>query len=66
MAAPQYPRVAQALKFAKDVVKGKVPACRYVVLACQRHLDDLAASKEAKYPYRFNAAQAGKSSRLSS
>ncbi|AZY48849.1 terminase large subunit [Bordetella avium] len=60
MAAPQYPRVAQALKFAKDVVKGKVPACRYVVLACQRHLDDLAASKSAKFPYRFNAAEAEK------
>jgi len=60
MAAPQYPRVAQALKFAKDVVKGRVPACRYVMLACQRHLDDLAASKSAKYPYRFNAAEAEK------
>lgn len=60
MAAPQYPRVARALKFAKDVVKGKVPACRYVVLACQRHLDDLAASKAASYAYRFNAAEAEK------
>ena len=27
--------------YAKAVVTGKIPCCRYVKLACQRHLDDL-------------------------
>jgi phage terminase large subunit-like protein len=56
----QYPGVAQANKFARDVAKGKIPACRWVILACQRHLDDLAASKAAGYKYRFDAEKAEK------
>jgi phage terminase large subunit-like protein len=55
-----YPRVEQANKYAQDVVKGKVPACRYVKLACQRHLDDLAASRKASYKYKFDPAAAEK------
>lgn len=53
MAKGDYPAYEQALKFAHDVVRGKIPACRYIVLACQRHLDDLEASRRADYPYRF-------------
>lgn len=46
--------------YARDVVAGKVPACRYVKLACQRHLDDLKASRKKAYPYVFDAAAANK------
>lgn len=53
MAKGDYPACEQALKFAHDVIRGKIPACRYVVLACQRHLDDLESSRRADYPYRF-------------
>ncbi len=28
-------------QYAKDVVEGRIPSCRYVKLACQRHLKDL-------------------------
>lgn len=54
----KYPAVEEAKKFAKAVVAGKIPACRYVVLACQRHLDDLERAKEKSYPYKFDAQEA--------
>lgn len=56
--------VAVALKFARDVVRGRVPAGRYVVQACQRHLDDLERSKRRDFPYKFSAAAAEKKIRL--
>ena len=54
----KYPAVDAALKFAKDVVKGKIPACRYVVLACQRHLDDLDRARDSDFPYKFDPKEA--------
>lgn len=56
----KYPAVDAANKFAKAVVAGKIPACRYVKQACQRHLDDLLASKSKTYPYEFDAKEAQK------
>jgi phage terminase large subunit-like protein len=44
-----YAKIAQ--KYAQDVVSGKEPACLYVKLACQRHLDDL---KRTDWQYAFN------------
>ena len=46
--------VNKANKYARDIVSEKIPACRYVRLACQRHLDDLEKSKSPDYPYKFN------------
>lgn len=54
----KYPRVEQAAKYARDVVGARILACRWVKLACQRHLDDLAASRKRTYPYKFDAAEA--------
>jgi phage terminase large subunit-like protein len=62
--AAKYPRVERALRYARQVVAGKIPACRYVRLACQRHLDDLAASRSSKFKYRFDAAKAEKKLKL--
>ncbi|WP_445621332.1 terminase large subunit [Kushneria sp. Sum13] len=53
-----YPNVNAAQKYARDVVAGKVPACRHVINACQRHLDDIKRSKAAAYPYRFDQKRA--------
>uniref|UniRef100_UPI00333ED19B terminase large subunit n=1 Tax=Castellaniella defragrans TaxID=75697 RepID=UPI00333ED19B len=64
MAKGDYPAYEQALKFAHDVIRGKIPACRYIVLACQRHLDDLEASRRADYPYRFDPELAERKIRL--
>lgn len=46
--------VEAANRYARDVVKGKVPACGWVVKACQRHLDDLERAKDRAWPYRFD------------
>jgi len=36
------------------VISGKIPACKWVKLACERHLKDLESSKTAAFPYRFD------------
>lgn len=54
----KYPAVDQAMKFAKDVLSGKFPACRYIHLAVQRHLDDLEKAKNKSWPYWFDPAEA--------
>lgn len=48
------PHVSLANRYARDVVRGKVPACRYVRLACERHLEGLARQKQKDYPYRLD------------
>lgn len=47
--------VEAATGWAKDVVAGKVLACKWVKLACQRHLDDL---KRKDWPYTFDRNRA--------
>ncbi len=49
---PRY--TAIAAKYARDVVSGKIPAAKYVQLACQRHLDDLEWQKDSTFAYRFD------------
>lgn len=48
-----------ARKYAQDITKGRITACKWVVLACQRHLDDLAKARKRGYPYRFDPWHAG-------
>ena len=47
-----YPALAR--HYAEAVVAGDILACRWVKLACQRQLDDLARFKGKSSPYRFN------------
>lgn len=46
-----------ANKYARDVVAGRIVACKWVKLACKRHLDDLKKDKAnttgTTYPYYF-------------
>lgn len=45
----------RATQYARDVVSGRILACKWVRLACQRHLNDLSrAELEASWPYVFN------------
>ena len=37
----KYPYVEKAIKYAKDVVAGKIPASKKTILCCKRQLDDL-------------------------
>lgn len=54
----KYPAVDQAMKFAKDVLSGKIPACRFIHLAIYRHLNDLERAKSKSYPYWFDHSEA--------
>lgn len=58
MAASKYPYADKATRYARSVVRGKIPAGRYVRLACQRHLDDIEASKKKSFPYEWDRAAA--------
>jgi phage terminase large subunit-like protein len=44
---------AIALQYANDVVSGVIPACKWVVATCLRHLDDLARQSTEAFPYRY-------------
>lgn len=46
--------------YARGVTKGKIPACEWVVKACQRHLDDLSRAKSKCYPYEFSKERAAR------
>lgn len=52
-----YPHVAAGFNYAQDVVVGKVPACKWVKLACKRQLDDLERDG-SRWPYRFDPEKA--------
>lgn len=54
----EHPHVADAENYARSVVAGEIPACKWVILACKRHLDDLEASKSTDFPYVFDAKKA--------
>lgn len=58
--AADHPHVALANGYARDVVAGKIPACRWVRLTCQRHLDDLNRQKDKAFAYRFDPAKGEK------
>jgi phage terminase large subunit-like protein len=52
------PHVTAANRYAREVVAGKIDACKWVKLACQRHLTDLEKSKKARAKYKFDVADA--------
>ncbi len=49
--------VATGQRYASEVVSGKIPACQWVRLACQRQLDDL---KRKDWRYRFDRKAANR------
>lgn len=57
--AQRYPYTNAANKYAREIAAGRRPACQWVVLACQRHLDDLKKEREGKrFAFRFNKDEA--------
>lgn len=54
MAKKSYKNVNAANQYARDVVKGKIVVCKYVIDACQRHLNDLEQEKSKSFKYKFN------------
>jgi phage terminase large subunit-like protein len=45
-------------QYANDVISGKIVACKFVIDACSRHLNDIERSKKASYPYYFDENEA--------
>lgn len=48
---PSYTATAEA--YARDVVAGRIPASKFIRLACQRHLDDLEWQDDDGFAFRF-------------
>jgi len=66
VAASPHPHVALALAYCRDVIAGKIPACKLTHLACKRHLTDLEhavgntreRTANAALPFYFDPEQA--------
>lgn len=54
----KYKNVKLAEQYARDVVSGKIPACKWVKLSCERHISDKKKSKKKTYLYRFDKDKA--------
>ncbi len=50
----------RATQYCRDVLDGRIRACKWVKLACQRHLDELVRSRSVEFDYKFDKARAGK------
>ena len=50
----------RAYQYANDVITGKILACKWVKLACERHLSDLQRARSNDFPYKFDPAKAGR------
>jgi phage terminase large subunit-like protein len=59
-----FPHVLAANRYVSDVLSGKITACKWVKLACERHKRDVAASITKGFPYVFDQAKAEKACRF--
>lgn len=55
-----YPNVNAANKYARDIVAGRIAACKEVRQACKRHLEDLKLSKKRGFAFKFDKDEAEK------
>lgn len=55
--AGEYPNVAEALQYARDVLAGRIDACEWVRRACERHDGDLERMGGDDFAYTFNASR---------
>lgn len=51
METRDYAAIAQ--QYARDVVSGKQPACKWIRLQCERFLDELKQQRRKEFPFRF-------------
>ena len=52
------PHVARAEKYARDVVAGRIPAGKWAVLACRRHLEDRKRERTKAFRFKFEPERA--------
>lgn len=58
MAKAKTNHIAAMNGYVRDVLSGDIPACKWIILACERHLRDLDLSKRSDWPYKFDSAKA--------
>jgi phage terminase large subunit-like protein len=63
-AKPTSQHVRAAESYVSSVISGKIPACRWVKLACERHRRDIASSVSNSFPYIFDREKAEKACRF--
>ena len=56
----QNPHVFAAESYVSAVISGKIPASKWVKLACERHRRDIASSITKAFPHRFDADMAAR------
>lgn len=64
VSASASPYVAALNGYVADVLAGDVPACKWIRLACERHLADLKRSRGKEWPWRFDPSLAHRACRL--
>lgn len=52
--------VDKANRYIKNIISGKIPACKFVIQACQRQLNDLKRQRSADFPYYFDRKAANR------
>jgi phage terminase large subunit-like protein len=55
-----FPHVSASDSYVKGVISGKIPACKWVRLACERHVRDVASSITKGFPYVFDTGKANR------
>lgn len=53
-----HPHVTAAERYCRDVVAGRIPAGKYTVLACRRHIEDRRRERTRAFRYKFDATAA--------
>ncbi len=56
--------VKAAEKYVADVISGKIPSCRWIKLAAERHRRDLTSSMTKGFPYQFDKEKAERACRF--
>ena len=64
MAKSDHPHVAAAEQYARRTARSKTLACKWVRLACARHIKDQKSSKKKAYPFYFNKDKAERACRF--
>ena len=57
-AADRITGVGRAAQYAQDVLAGRIKACKKVILACQRFVNDREREKDPDYPWRYDTGKA--------
>ena len=56
--AAKHPHVTAAERYARGVAAGKIAACKWVKMACERHRADRKGEKQKQFPFRFDKGNA--------